>query len=118
LHVDGELDGEVVSTNVVEISRSGVVKSELKADKLIVAGKFFGNADCELVELTASGEIQGNLTSAGLVIENGGVFEGKSLRKPPGESNTVLRFHTDDAEGEHRNDSKPKAKEEKEAQSA
>lgn len=92
LHIDGEFDGDIHSTNTISIGKSGVVKCDLTAQKLIVAGKFCGNADCEAIELLSGGEIEGQLTAASLAIDSGGFFQGQSIRKKPGGNPTVVDF--------------------------
>ena len=95
MHIDGEFNGDIHSTNTVSIGKSSVVKCELKAHKLIVAGKFYGNAECEFIELLSSGEVEGQLTAASLAIDSGGSFQGQSIRKKPGDYSKVVDFAAD-----------------------
>lgn len=99
LHVDGELHGDIHSNNTVSIGTAGVVKCDIKARKLVVAGKFIGNAECESIELVAGGEIEGQITAASLAIDSGGTFQGQSIRKKPGDKN-VVDFAAETAEGD------------------
>ncbi len=92
MHINGVVNGEIDSTNVVTIGKSGVVKCDLKAQKLIVSGQFFGNADCESIELLSTGKIEGQLTAASLTIDSGGSFQGQSIRKSPGDTQKVVDF--------------------------
>ena len=93
MHIDGELNGDIHSTSTVSIGKTGVVKCELEAQKLVVAGKFHGNADCELIEVLAGGEVDGQLTAASLAVDGGGIFHGQSVRKKPSDdSTTVVKF--------------------------
>ena len=67
---------------MIKIGLSGVVNSSnLRASKLIVSGKFLGEADCEAVEIIDGGDVQGKLTSATLEIVANGAFQGESIRK-------------------------------------
>lgn len=92
MHIDGEFNGDIHSTNTVSIGKTGVVKCELKAHKLIVAGKFYGSAECESVEVPSGGEVDGQLTAASLAVDSGGSFQGQSIRKKPGDASTVVDF--------------------------
>lgn len=65
------------------MGKPGVLKSHVRAHKLVVAGKFFGNADCDAVELVNGCLVEGNLCTASLAIEKGAIFKGKSTRKKP-----------------------------------
>lgn len=78
LHVDGEIEGKIISTNVVIIGKKGVIKGELQADKLVVNGEFEGSADCSYVEVLAGGKFVGNVLSKELMIESKAYFQGQS----------------------------------------
>jgi len=45
LHIEGEMIGKIDSSNQVSIGNGGVVKGELKAEKLIINGDFEGKAE-------------------------------------------------------------------------
>jgi len=92
LHIDGEVDAEISSSGTVKIGESGIVNGELKAQHLIVSGKFFGNADCETIELVAGGEAEGKLASASLSIDASSSFQGESIKRQPGDSSKVVSF--------------------------
>ena len=92
MHVDGEFNGDLHSTNTISIGKSGVVKCDLKARKLIVAGSFHGNAECESIEVLAGGAVEGQLTTDSLAIHADGSFQGQSIRKKSGDRSTVVDF--------------------------
>jgi cytoskeletal protein CcmA (bactofilin family) len=78
LHIDGQVDGTVRSSNVVTIGSSGSLKGEVFAEKLVVSGELDGNADCANVEVLAGGKMNGDLVSSNLIIESQAIFEGYS----------------------------------------
>ncbi|MDR0664945.1 MAG: polymer-forming cytoskeletal protein [Helicobacteraceae bacterium] len=78
LHVDGQVDGTIRSSNIVTVGSSGSVKGEIYAEKLVVSGELEGNADCANVEILAGGKMNGDLVSSNLIIEAQAVFEGYS----------------------------------------
>lgn len=92
LHIDGEFEGEVNSKSIVKIGKSGLLKSNLKAQKLIVTGRFVGTADCDQIELVSGGEAEGKLISAGLMIDSNSSFQGESLRRKQGDSPKIVDF--------------------------
>lgn len=92
LHIDGELEGEVNSKGVVKVGQSGLLRSTLKAEKLIVTGRFIGTADCDQIELTSGGEAEGKLISSGLTIDSSSSFQGESIRRKQGETTKLLDF--------------------------
>ena len=95
LHIDGEFEGEVNSKSIVKIGKAGLLKSNLKAQKLIVTGRFVGTADCDQIELISGGEAEGKLISSGLVIDTNSSFQGESIRRNKGESPKVLDFSSE-----------------------
>ena len=92
LHIDGEFEGEVNSKSIVKVGKTGLLKSTLKATKLIVTGRFIGTADCDSIELVSGGEAEGKLISSGLIIDSACSFQGESLRRKQGEKPKVLDF--------------------------
>ena len=81
LHVDGEIDGSIHSSNIVTIGTAGMIKGEVFAERLLVSGEIVGNCDCQNIEILAGGKILGDITSSNLVIESQGFFEGNSKIK-------------------------------------
>ena len=99
LHIDGKVDGEIISKGTVRIGKSGSVTSELQAQSLIVAGKFFGNANCESIELVSGGEAEGKLTATSLTIDSDSSFQGESIRKKPGQEKNVVNIANESSIG-------------------
>ena len=95
LHIDGEFEGEVNSKSIVKVGQSGLLKSNLKAEKLVVTGRFIGTADCDIIELVSGGEAEGKLISSGLTIDSSSSFQGESIRRKKGEPSKVLDFSGD-----------------------
>ncbi len=91
LHIDGEVHGEIKSMFTVKIGKLGIVNGNITAEKLMVAGKMVGDADCESIILMPDGEILGSLISSSFVIETGGLFEGKSARRIPNATIGVVK---------------------------
>ncbi len=90
LHIDGEVTGTIVSNNVVTIGSKGMVRADLKAEKMIISGSFEGNADCDTVEILAGGRYIGKVLARQLVIEQSGYFEGESKTKKEGAQTSVI----------------------------
>lgn len=88
LHVDGELEGSINSSNMIVIGRRGRIKGELRADKLVVNGVFEGVAECNQVDVLADGVFTGDVVSKELTIEAKAKFQGKSRIKESDEENS------------------------------
>lgn len=81
LHVDGIINGNILSKAVVTIGTSGRVTGKIVASKIIVSGICKGELEADIVEILTNSKVVGDITSSKLVIENGGYFEGKSIKK-------------------------------------
>jgi len=81
LHIEGNIEGNISSSNEISIGKDGVVNGELKSSKLIVNGLFEGKADCDYIEIMKGGIIKGDITVKNITIENGGCFSGRSILK-------------------------------------
>lgn len=78
LHLDGEINGVVQSQSVVIIGKTGVLKGQLNADKVVVNGVFEGELNADSLEVLAGGLVNGNISINQIAIENGGKFIGNS----------------------------------------
>lgn len=77
LRVDGSLTGKIICTECVTIGASGQVDAEIEAASAIIAGKLKGNVMTnETIELQAKCEMEGDLKTKSLVIEQGAIFCG------------------------------------------
>jgi len=80
--IDGNINGKLVSNDVVTVGATGIVKAEIKAKTIIVGGRVEGNLIAsEKVELQAKSELIGDITSKSLLIEHGAIFQGSSKMK-------------------------------------
>jgi cytoskeletal protein CcmA (bactofilin family) len=68
LHLDGDFHGTISTDDVLVIGEKAT------------SGKVFGNIECvRRVEINASGHVRGDVRTPKFVINEGGIFEGKSL---------------------------------------
>lgn len=63
------------------IGKSGSVKGEINAQRVIVSGNFVGVVDSDCIEILPNGKIDGTIISNELYIEKKGVFVGESKIK-------------------------------------
>ena len=77
LRIDGTVKGKVICSDCVTIGASGVVEAEIESKTAIIAGRLLGNINgSEKVELQKDCEMDGDLRTKSLVIEEGAVFCG------------------------------------------
>lgn len=78
LRIDGEVAGEIKADGDVVIGKTGEVRADVCAVNLIVGGRLNGTASArERLELLATGKIVGDATMQTLIVEQGGLLEGR-----------------------------------------
>jgi cytoskeletal protein CcmA (bactofilin family) len=98
LRVDGTVKGKILCSDCVTIGSTGVVEAEIEADSAIIAGRMVGNVDtAEKIELQAKCEMEGDLKTKSLIIEQGAVFCGACNMK---ETKGNLSFLSEESEPE------------------
>lgn len=77
LRIDGVVKGKIVSTDEVTVGQTGKVEAEIEAREVVIAGQLVGDINAsEKIELQATSDVEGDLRSKSLVIEQGAVFCG------------------------------------------
>lgn len=75
--VDGLLQGKILSENTVIIGEHGIIRGDIKAVDILIAGTVYGNIKAESkIEITGTGRVLGDLFSKTLVIDEGASFKG------------------------------------------
>lgn len=78
--VDGLLQGKILSESSVIVGESGVVRGDIHAVEILVAGTVYGNLTAEeRIELTETGCVLGDLITKTLVIDEGASFKGNCM---------------------------------------
>lgn len=100
LTIEGQLEGSVnLQGHCVTVGQHGQVKADITARQVAISGKLNGKVNAqEKIEIRRTGNVVGDLISAGVAIEEGAYFKGsieilrdedKPARVPA--SPTVLR---------------------------
>ena len=77
LQLNGELQGELDMDGRLTIGVKGKVDANVKAKEVIVAGSVKGNVDAsERLVLRKGAHLEGDVKTAGIVIEDGAYFKG------------------------------------------
>ena len=75
--VDGLLQGKILSKSSVIVGEHGVVRGDINAAEILIAGTVYGNLKAEKrIELTETGRVLGDLITKTLVIDEGASFKG------------------------------------------
>jgi cytoskeletal protein CcmA (bactofilin family) len=87
--IDGEMEGRLQVDSSVTIGQEGVFQGEVVAQAVRVEGKLQGNVrGRDLVEVTATGRLEGDIAAARVVIAEGAFFKGNvemSSGRPTGQ---------------------------------
>ncbi len=77
VRVDGSIKGKVICSDCVTIGATGQVEADIESNTAVIAGHMVGNiAATEKIELQAKCELEGDIKTKSLVIEQGAVFCG------------------------------------------
>ena len=78
IRVDGKVEGEVVSKDTLIAGDSAFLQGEITVGTIISSGRIVGNINAsQKVHILAPGNIQGNIKTPKLIIEEGVTFDGK-----------------------------------------
>ncbi|MBD3403258.1 polymer-forming cytoskeletal protein [candidate division GN15 bacterium] len=85
VRVDGTVKGKIICSDCVTVGSSGTVEADIEADSAVIAGKMHGNITTSgKIELQAKCEMEGDMRTNSLVIEQGAVFCGACDMKDKG----------------------------------
>ena len=75
--IDGKLVGKISGENALIVGERGVILGEVKASEVIVYGRIEGIIDTEKLEIKSSGVVTGDIFIDRLVVEEGGIYNGR-----------------------------------------
>lgn len=77
LRIDGDFEGQINCPETLIIGKSGVVKADVKVKNAVIGGKLVGNVTASnKIELQTGSHVEGDVSTARLVIDEGVFFEG------------------------------------------
>ncbi len=77
VHVDGEVYGNLICEEGIIVGEKGMIRGNLVGKTILVGGKVKGNITASLrVEIQETAHVEGDITTARLIIEEGALFEG------------------------------------------
>ena len=84
LRGEGVVEGEFAMTGAVIVAESGLIRGPVAADVVRVAGRVEGNVSArEHMRLESSGSLDGDVKTASLVVEDGGILNGRCTTVKP-----------------------------------
>jgi cytoskeletal protein CcmA (bactofilin family) len=93
LLVNGEVEGAIeLKENSLTVGPNGSVKADVSARSITVMGHLCGNVRAgEKIEICKTGSLEGDLSTARIVIEDGAVFRGSIDIVKPGQADADAR---------------------------
>lgn len=78
IRIDGRVKGEILCDKTVIIGQGAIVEATIQADAVVIAGAVKGDIVAKRkVTLESSGRVTGDLSTPGIVIEEGAMLEGR-----------------------------------------
>ena len=75
--IEGRVEGRIKLKKHLIINKGGIVRAEVSADRITVAGKLIGTANARTkLEILPSGYLEGDIKTPNIVISEGGHFKG------------------------------------------
>ena len=76
LDITGSVDGRIKSDGALVIEAGGIVKGNINTRQISVKGEVQGSMVAELINITSSGKVSGDLECSQLQIDRGGIHNG------------------------------------------
>ena len=112
--VDGLVQGKILSKSSVIVGEHGVVRGDINAVEILIAGTVYGNLKAEQrIELTETGRVLGDLVTKTLVIDEGASFKGSCTMEVMEEKKASDGAHAEQDIEEETKDSEEKGEEKK-----
>lgn len=76
--IDGSVKGKVQTTQTLQVGEHAIIDASVKAGSALIAGRIKGGVNAkDLVELTATAIVEGDITTKQLIIAEGAIINGK-----------------------------------------
>ena len=79
IKIEGTVRGTIDCQGLLVVGVEGKIVADILAESAIIGGEVIGNITArDRLEIVSKGKVQGDITTAHLIIEDGVVFEGSS----------------------------------------
>jgi len=102
LRIDGKLEGNVRRADTVVIGVGAAMTGDVHAREVVIGGTIIGNVHAtERVELQATAIVTGDIVTQTILVQEGGVVNGRVLMRPPGDVASSATLHVSDGANSH-----------------
>ena len=78
LRIEGELEGDILNCERLEVAEHGVMRSDVEVKSALVQGRVFGNIRAlGMIEMKSGAHIEGDVAALSVVMEPGVFFTGR-----------------------------------------
>ena len=78
LRIDGEVEGDVLNCERLEVGEHGVMRADIEVKEAVVAGRVYGNIRAlGILEMKAGSRIEGDVAAMSVIMEQGVHFTGR-----------------------------------------
>jgi len=91
LRIDGELEGDVLSCDRLEIGEHGVMRADIEVKEALICGRVYGNIRAlGVLEMKAGARVEGDISALSVVMEPGVFFTGRCTMLESGSESVEL----------------------------
>ncbi len=87
--IDGKLNGRIAGQNTIVVGENGIVIGEVRASETVVFGRVEGIIESGSLEIKRSGIVLGDVFIESLIVEEGGIYNGKCTMNEVTESISI-----------------------------
>jgi len=82
VRVDGTVKGKIICSDTLTVGSGGLVEADVESQCAVIAGRIMGNVNAsERLELQAKCDIEGDIQTKSLIVEQGAIFCGSCQMK-------------------------------------
>jgi cytoskeletal protein CcmA (bactofilin family) len=97
LRIDGKLEGNVRRADTVVLGVGASMSGDVHAREVVIGGTITGNVHAtERVELQATAIVTGDILTQTILVQEGGVVNGRVLMRPPEGDVATTTLHVSD----------------------
>ncbi|MDD5626767.1 MAG: polymer-forming cytoskeletal protein [Patescibacteria group bacterium] len=91
VRIDGQVAGNVQTSQNLAVGEQAVISANVKALNAVIAGKIKGNITVEeALEITETGQVEGDITAKIISISPGAIFQGQCQMPLPTDRETEI----------------------------
>ena len=92
LRVDGELEGDVLNCERLEIGEHGIMRADIEVKEALISGRVYGNIrSLGVLEMKAGARVEGDISAMSVIMEPGVFFTGRCTMLDAGGTSVEMR---------------------------